>query len=39
LLDAYLDFSASDQSTIPFWLDNFLINATDWLKENNTYLH
>ncbi|CAG8811185.1 17488_t:CDS:1, partial [Racocetra persica] len=37
ILDAFLEPSTT-VSTLP-WLDNSLINAVNWLKENNPYLY
>src|SRR4051794_31795830 len=34
MLDAYLDENTSDNS----WLDNTIITAADWLKQNNPFL-
>ncbi|CAG8475515.1 6891_t:CDS:2, partial [Gigaspora margarita] len=36
LLGAFLEPSAATSSTP--WLDNYLMNAVNWLKENNPYL-
>ncbi|CAG8766253.1 24518_t:CDS:1, partial [Gigaspora rosea] len=38
LLGAYLASSSPTQSMLPPWFDNSLINATNWLKENNPYI-
>ncbi|CAG8523377.1 15038_t:CDS:2 [Gigaspora rosea] len=38
LLGADLALSSSTQSMLPPWFDNSLINATNWLKENNPYI-
>ncbi|CAG8512098.1 16048_t:CDS:2 [Cetraspora pellucida] len=38
ILGAYLNTPMSNQSTLPIWFDNSISNATDWLKENNSYL-
>ncbi|CAG8779998.1 3056_t:CDS:1, partial [Gigaspora rosea] len=39
ILGAYLAAPASDRSVLPPWLDNSILSAIDWLKENNPYLH
>ncbi|CAG8820792.1 38233_t:CDS:2, partial [Gigaspora margarita] len=39
LLGAYLNPSSFIQSTLPLWFDNSLINAINWFKENNPYIH
>ncbi|CAG8786062.1 28742_t:CDS:1 [Racocetra persica] len=38
LLGAYLTSPTSTQSALPPWFENSLINATNWLKENNPYI-
>ncbi|CAG8818601.1 23712_t:CDS:1, partial [Gigaspora rosea] len=39
ILGAYLSAPTSNCPILPSWFDNSILNAINWLKENNPYLH